>query len=78
MGVYTNIISLFTSIMIGTGSCEAAGYTECCTEGLCFGQPEDCSCDQFCTNFGDCCHDQPSICDASGIDLGMLSYILTI
>ena len=30
-------------------------------------------CDQFCVNFGDCCHDQATLCDATGIDLGMLN-----
>ena len=48
------------------GTCEAAGYTECCDLSGdptgCAGFPRDCFCDPLCVNFGDCCRDQPSLC----------------
>lgn len=41
------------------GSCEAAGYTECCTFGCNAG---GCFCDQICHTFGDCCEDIQKLC----------------
>jgi len=58
------LIGLFTLDLFPfhTGLCSAAGYTECCTEGTCVGYPQDCYCDNFCANLGDCCRDHADIC----------------
>ena len=45
------------------GSCREAGYTECCTDIICAGQPvADCYCDAGCRTFGDCCDDIDETC----------------
>ena len=44
-----------------TGSCVAAGFTECCFTD-CLGSPSDCSCDDFCRFVGDCCYDIDDTC----------------
>ena len=51
---------------IPTGSCVLAGYTECCNDSVCLGQPvEDCYCDPTCHVFGDCCEDINATCPAA-------------
>ena len=45
-----------------SGSCAAANYTECCTNGSCLGEPQQCYCDVQCRQVGDCCYDQQDIC----------------
>ena len=42
-----------------SGSCVAAGYSECCENG-CFST--DCFCDDICFIFEDCCYDYIDIC----------------
>ena len=45
------------------GSCAAAGYTACCTDGSdCLGYPANCKCDAECRDHGDCCTDIASTC----------------
>ena len=46
------------------GSCIDAGYTNCCTSGVCIGEPDvaNCYCDDYCIGFGDCCSDFFDIC----------------
>ena len=48
------------------GSCADAGYTECCVDGFCNGQPADCYCDQFCRFLDDCCEDIDETCPIEG------------
>ena len=45
-----------------SGSCARAGYSDCCEDGSCLGDLGDCSCDEFCYNFGDCCTDISDTC----------------
>ena len=49
--------------MHSTGSCAAAGNTECCDTDECLGVPGDCMCDEFCHITGDCCSDIGTVCD---------------
>ena len=45
------------------GSCVAAGYTTCCTDGSdCLGAPANCKCDADCRNHSDCCTDIALTC----------------
>ena len=46
------------------GSCIDAGYTNCCTSGVCIGEPDvaNCYCDDYCIGVGDCCSDFFDIC----------------
>ena len=44
------------------GSCIAAGYQDCCTAGLCVGNPPTCSCDTDCYFLGTCCPDISATC----------------
>ena len=46
------------------GSCRAAGYETCCTDGACIGEPSSalCYCDETCEIFQDCCDDYYEIC----------------
>ncbi len=63
-----------------TGTCAAAGYTECCDFNVdsCFGSlPSDCFCDTLCVNFGDCCRDQLNICQPDAIATGQYSVEYT-
>lgn len=48
------------------GSCEAAGFEECCLHDdqagtSCYGNPPTCHCDALCYFFDDCCDDVASI-----------------
>ena len=45
-----------------SGSCAAAGYTDCCAGGYCAGFPPNCFCEPNCINFQDCCNDFNSTC----------------
>lgn len=57
------ILSFFLSSAV-QGSCIAAGYDTCCTDGFCVGLPEEanCYCDSICLIFDDCCPDFEEIC----------------
>ena len=58
------------------GSCIAAGYDTCCTDGFCAGVPEEagCYCDTICLDFGDCCADFEDICPGTYIH-AHISYV---
>ena len=46
-----------------SGSCAGAGYTQCCSDSVCLGQPgQDCYCDPTCHLHGDCCQDIDETC----------------
>ena len=51
-------------IFLEIGSCRAAGYETCCTDGVCIGEPSSalCFCDETCEIFQDCCNDYYEIC----------------
>ena len=61
---------LYSAVILSTifadisGSCVAAGFTECCPGGIvnCAGDPAACFCDINCLFFQDCCHDFFDIC----------------
>ena len=47
------------------GSCAAAGYRACCTDGSACQGSAGCFCDYACTFFGDCCYDFEDLCPTS-------------
>ena len=56
-GLTSSMLNFFIS-----GSCNMAGYTNCCNTGMCWGSPASCFCDLDCYHYGDCCTDIDSSC----------------
>ena len=50
------------TVILTTGSCADANYSECCTHGQCAGYPATCFCDDNCYDRGDCCSDVDVTC----------------
>jgi len=63
-------------MLVWKGSCVVAGYSSCCIEGPCQGQPMNCFCDANCHQFGDCCNDVPSDCLSTGTLLTFTTYLI--
>ena len=74
-GALQHLQHIDVSILICKGSCAAAGFSSCCTEGPCQGQPLNCYCDANCHQFGDCCTDVPADCLFTGIYIYI--YVIT-
>ena len=56
----------------------AAGYSDCCEDGICLGHILDCFCDEFCYNFDDCCNDVADICSIGNNNVFLLFILVTM
>ena len=63
----------FVIITHASGSCVAAGFTECCFFD-CLGFPSDCNCDDFCREVGDCCYDIDETCPTETNTTGIATH----